>query len=251
MVHILQLTDTHLYAGSESELCHVKTRHSLQAVLQHVRHNIPKIDIVLVTGDLVHDESNDGYKALKHLMLSMDKPIHYIPGNHDDPEAMSQVLENYDGSGFQAIEYENWSVVLLDSSLRGCVDGEIAQDCLDRFVTFLEEHPDSLVLVALHHHVLDIHSPWLDALNLRNGKEFMGILERYSQVKVVINGHIHQELDETRNTVRYLGTPSTCFQFAPRQEKAAIDDKPPGYRYLALGDDGSVETQVFYVEGYS
>ena len=248
MAHVLQLTDTHLYAGADSELYHINTRRSLQSVIYHARHSLPEIDLVLVTGDLVHDESRDGYQALQELMGAISSPVYYISGNHDDPGLMQQVLTTYDGSGFQVTTYENWSILLLDSAVNGCVDGEISQHILNQLDAYLEKHANVSVLVALHHHVLNIQSPWLDALNLRNGEEFMRILERHKQVKAVINGHIHQELDEYRNAIRYLGTPSTCFQFMPRQDQAAIDTKPPGYRYLVLGDDGSVKTQVFYVD---
>jgi len=250
MVHVLQLTDTHLYARSNTELYHVNTRSSLQSVVHHARRSLPEIDVVLVTGDLVHDESKVGYQALQELMQSMAKPVYYIPGNHDCHASMMQVLGNFNGSGFQIATYQNWSILLLDSAVNGCVDGEISPDILDQLEAYLVEHSTQSVLVALHHHVLNIQSPWLDALNLRNGEELKRILEQHKQVKVVINGHIHQELDEIRSAIRYLGTPSTCFQFKPKQDHAVIDTKPPGYRYLVLGDDGSVETQVYYVEGY-
>ncbi|MGD8559651.1 MAG: phosphodiesterase, partial [Gammaproteobacteria bacterium] len=87
-----------------------------------------------------------------------------------------------------------------------------------------------------------------DALNLRNNTDFLSVLKDFPNVRLVVNGHIHQELDEQRDGVRFLGTPATCFQFAARRTNAGIDSLPPGYRQIMLHDDGSVETRVHYVE---
>jgi len=250
-VRVLHLTDTHLYAQPDTELYRVKTRHSLRAVIEHARQHLPHIDLVLVTGDLVHDESRRGYEALHQLVETLGKPVFFIPGNHDDLQLMAQVLPGFSASGFRALEMDSWAIVLLDSSSPGRVEGEVSQQSLLQLDDYLGQHRAKPVLVAVHHHLIDIQSPWLDALNLHNRNDLIGILERYPQVKVVINGHIHQELDKTCNDIRYLGTPATCFQFAPRQQKAVIDDKPPGYRYLVLEPDGTVQTTVNYLPGYS
>ena len=43
----------------------------------------------------------------------------------------------------------------------------------------------------------------------------------------------------SRNGVRYLTTPSTCFQFLPAVDNFAVDTRPPGFRWLDLVPDGS------------
>jgi Icc protein len=52
-----------------------------------------------------------------------------------------------------------------------------------------------------------------------------------------------------RNDVRFLSTPSTCAQFLPGNEFFALDDRPPGMRWLELYADGSIETEVAWVPG--
>jgi len=60
-----------------------------------------------------------------------------------------------------------------------------------------------------------------------------------------LNLKTHQDFDEWRGLVRYLGTPSTCVQFVPKGDRFAIDgDRQPGFRLLTLHEDGSYETQV-------
>ena len=248
MIQVVQLTDTHLYADPAGELYHVNTRDCLQTVIQHAQKNVPDTDFLLVTGDLVHDESQVGYDALKAMIQAFGKPAYYLPGNHDDPEIMRQVLPNVTQDGLIAFEKDNWSLVLLDSSVRGQVEGVLSSDILEKLAQHLNANSEKHVLVALHHHVIDVKSEWLDALNLRNNHEFFDLLDGYSNVRVVINGHIHQELDERRLSVRYLGTPATCFQFAVQQKKGGIDDRPPGYRHIVLHENGRVDTKVYYVD---
>jgi Icc protein len=50
------------------------------------------------------------------------------------------------------------------------------------------------------------------------------------------------------NGVRYMATPATCAQFKPRSDDFALDDKPPGYRVLELMPDGSIATEVVWVD---
>jgi Icc protein len=60
-------------------------------------------------------------------------------------------------------------------------------------------------------------------------------------------GHVHQELDSERGTVRLFATPSTGAQFLPKSERFAVDSRPPAYRPFALHPDGRIETQVRWV----
>jgi Icc protein len=65
----------------------------------------------------------------------------------------------------------------------------------------------------------------------------------------VVNwGHVHQSFDRRRHGVRLLGTPSTCAQFLPLSNEFAVDARPPAYRRLILRCDGTIETEVVWVE---
>jgi Icc protein len=247
MIHVAQLTDTHLFADPGGALYGINTRDSLHAVVNHARVNLPSLDMLLVTGDLVHDETEVGYRALQEVIDGAGVPAYYLPGNHDDPQIMQTVLPNSPAQGITLVKKDNWLLLLLDSSIRGRVEGELLPQTLEKLSEHLRNNCHRHVFIALHHHVIDIQSAWLDALNLRNNKQFLELLNEFPNVKVVLNGHIHQELDEQQNGIRFLGTPSTCFQFTPKRETASIDKAGAGYRHIVLHDDGRVETRVYYV----
>ena len=112
----------------------------------------------------------------------------------------------------------------------------------------LREHRERHVLLAVHHHALPLKSRWLDALALYNAAELLAIVDRSPQVRCVVAGHVHQASDITRNGVRYLTTPSTCFQFLPAVDNFAVDTRPPGFRWLDLMADGDISTEVVWVD---
>lgn len=248
MMHVVQMTDTHLFADPGGRLYDINTRDSLRAVIAHAQRNVPSIDLLLVTGDLVHDETEAGYRVLNDMFRSLHTPAYYLPGNHDDSDMMQRVLTNVTRGGLTYYEHPQWLVILLDSSIRGRVEGKLERATLDKLAQLLGGNGHKHVLIALHHHVIDIQSTWLDALNLRNSNDFLTLLNDFPSVRVVVNGHIHQELDEQRDRIRFLGSPATCFQFSAKQTDAGIADLPPGYRHIVLHENGDIDTTVHYVD---
>jgi 3',5'-cyclic-AMP phosphodiesterase len=83
---------------------------------------------------------------------------------------------------------------------------------------------------------------------LGNAADFFEVLARHAGVRGLAWGHTHQPFEGMHGRIRLMGTPSTCMQFAQDAEEFAIDDRPPAYRWLELGDDGGIETGVEWVE---
>jgi len=91
-------------------------------------------------------------------------------------------------------------------------------------------------------------SRWLDRVALENSEEFFSLLDRYDNVRAIVWGHVHQAYEGMRKNVRLLATPSTCAQFLPHADEFAVDRRPPAYRTLELRSDGSLLTEVVWVE---
>jgi Icc protein len=60
----------------------------------------------------------------------------------------------------------------------------------------------------------------------------------------VLFGHVHQEVDSEFQGLRLLSSPSTCIQFTPGADAFTLEASAPGYRWLELRDDGTLETGV-------
>jgi Icc protein len=141
----------------------------------------------------------------------------------------------------------SWSVVLLSTFLAGEDAGGLGPARLQGLRQALAAHAGQHLLVAMHHHPLPMGSTWLDGVALRDATAFWSVIDAHEEVRGVICGHVHQAADRTRNRVRFLSTPSTCAQFLPGSEFFALDDRPPGMRWLELYDDGRIETEVAWV----
>jgi Icc protein len=91
-------------------------------------------------------------------------------------------------------------------------------------------------------------SRWLDRVGLENAPEFLATIDRHPNVRAVVWGHVHQSYDALRKGVRLLATPSTCAQFLALADDFAVDPRPPAYRTLELRADGSLLTEVVWLD---
>ena len=106
-------------------------------------------------------------------------------------------------------------------------------------------------MVCLHHHPVPMSSRWLDRVGLNNAAEFLHTIDAHRNVRAVVWGHVHQNYDALRKGVRMLATPSTCAQFAPNSDDFAVDRRPPAYRTFELRPDGSLLTEVVWLEQHA
>lgn len=248
LVRLTHLTDPHLYGGQRELLRGVATLPSLEATLAHARQRDWPPDAVLVTGDLVQDDPA-GYVHFRHVFDGLRVPVLCLPGNHDEPQAMRRELDRAPFVMGGAVDFGLWRIVLLDSTIPGSAAGRLGPERLRELESALAAARDRHALVCLHHQPVPMSSRWLDRVGLQDAAEFLEVVDRHSHVRGIVWGHVHQSYEGERNGVRLLATPSTCAQFLPGSEKFAVDRRPPGYRTLELDVDGSIRTQVIWVEG--
>lgn len=226
----------------------VCTDATLVRVLERVKAQARGPDLILATGDLVQDETRQGYERFRELLGVFGVPVYCLPGNHDAPVTMREVLSappfQFCGVG----AHPPWLLLMLNSFSAGDDGGRLAPRELEFLERSLASAGDQHVLLALHHQPIPMGSHWLDGVGLREAEEFLGIVDRHSKVRCILWGHVHQASDRMRRGVRMLSTPSTCSQFRPASESFALDDRPPGFRWIDLKPDGNIRTDVVWVE---
>ncbi len=227
----------------------VRTWETWTAILDAAFERGPKDpDVVVVTGDVVQDESRRGYEHFRDSLAERGKPVLVTSGNHDDPIMMSEVLSSEPFHVDRSMRFDDWSLIAVSTHLLGEDAGGLGERRLANLRRSFEEHADQHVLLCIHHHPLPMGSRWLDAVALRDADAFLQLIDQSDNVRAVICGHVHQESERERNGVTYFSTPSTCSQFLPASEGFALDDKPPGCRWLELFDDGRFRSQVQWLE---
>jgi 3',5'-cyclic-AMP phosphodiesterase len=246
-LRIVQLTDTHLFADRGQTLAGCATNDRFAAVIDYLAEQPEPPDLLLLTGDLAQDDSAAAYRYLRETIAPLQVPAYWLLGNHDQNQgAIATELGQAPCDSCKDIEVAGWRLILVGTMVvnepQGRIEGLALADLDRRLQSQLP------TLVALHHHPLPIGSALMDSIALENAADFLAIVDRHPQVRVVIFGHIHQEFDRWRKGVRYLGAPSTCVQLRPGAAGVEWDELGPGFRVIELGPEGQVETWVERIE---
>lgn len=245
---VLQITDTHLFFEPNGDLLGVRTAQSFAAVLDEVKKQEIDFDFVLMTGDISQDYSVESYQRFAKMVRCLNKPVFFLPGNHDDGPLMYRIFNGLGINTSRNIICGSWQFILLNSEVYGVAHGWVQRDQLDYAERCIKENPHLNTVICIHHLPLLVGSDWLDTQTLHNQDEFQVFVRRFPTIKVVISGHVHQEIDEMKQGVRYIATPSTSIQFVPRSRDFALDCKGPGWRYFAFKNNGDFETLVCRLE---
>ncbi len=247
-VDIIQITDLHIHSDPAKRVHGRDTVATLQQVVDAIGRDETTPAIVLATGDLTDNAKPAAYDRLRPLLAALDLPVYVIPGNHDLVPAMEERLVGGAIHHVSSKAAGAWTLAFLDTTIPHQTEGHLDDERLEALDREIKEADTPHVMVVMHHQPVPIGSP-LDVCGLMNAEALYDVMDRHAAVKGLLWGHIHHTHDSSRNGVRRLGTPSTCAQFL---NKAGIDatftDEPPAYRRLRLNDDGTIETDVVWVD---
>jgi Icc protein len=242
-ISVLQITDSHLGDQPGETLLGLDTDQSLQQVIQLANQQRGISDLLLATGDLTNSGTAQAYQRFQQMTSPLAKQSLWLPGNHDNPAVMQATMAA-SGELARSIEIGNWQIIMLDSTIPGMPGGELSATELDFLNNSLKQSTAEHVLLCLHHHPIPIACEWLDSQQVTNSDAFFSVVDSYDAVRGVLWGHIHQQLDQQRNGVKLMATPSTCVQFAAHSDEFKVSQLNPGYRWLELNANGSIDTGV-------
>ncbi len=245
---MIQITDTHILDNNTISSSGYDTTASLNNIVRRIQKSEKETDLILLTGDLAHEPTKTAYQKLADSLRPLTMPLYYLPGNHDSPEMMEYIMSSNGFDSARALNIGNWLILLLNTKMGYEQAGQLGEAEYKFLRHHLAVHTAPHCLIALHHHPVAIGSLWMDAISLVDGERLFEVIEPFSQVKVIIWGHIHQEFEMRRGHLQLYGTPSTCLQFVPRSEVCVVDDKTPAYRKIALEDNGKVSSKVVYLQ---
>lgn len=246
--NLIQITDCHINASTRHH--RGNTRDMLQSVLAAI-HCDESPDLLLVTGDLADDGSEQAYLWLQRQFSRFPCPVLVLPGNHDDSSRMAEVFGTPNQLRDNCRELGEWSIVPLDTRHAGHESGLLSQASLVELDALLTERRDRHILLTLHHYPLPVGSDWLDAMGLVNARQLFAVVDRHPQVRMMLAGHVHQVAEQVYRGIPVLSTPATCRQFLPGSREFALDPTPAGYRRLCLDDNGKVDSSVIRLDQHT
>jgi Icc protein len=259
-IHLWQITDTHCYADDQLALewsaLPVYPNLSLQQVLdnfqQQLRQNSQAADALIISGDLVQTETLTTYQRINQLLQSLPIPSYALPGNHDQPNLMQQALKGR-VSCPSIVQFDQWFVLLLDTSKPNKPDGHLSAEQLAILQQQLAQlPPDAYAIIFMHHQPELINSAWMDAMGLQQKVAFWQTLAPFPQLKAVFHGHIHHEYYTVHRFANgrclpIYGTPATSIQLQANHPVFALASDQPAWRTITLNRDGSIDTLVNYL----
>lgn len=199
---LVQITDPHVVAGPEGD--------AAAAALTEVVAAIAALPVpptaVLLSGDLAHDGAPAAYPRVQALLAPLASPLHVIPGNHDDPDALHAVFARE-----EAVDVGDLRLVLADTTQPGTDAGHLDVEAL---AARLDDRP---TVIAMHHPPLRTGIPAIDDLGLPDADRaaLAELLAGSPQVQRVLCGHVHRTTFETLGGVGVFTCPATFEQAEP------------------------------------
>jgi 3',5'-cyclic AMP phosphodiesterase CpdA len=189
----------------------------LTTVLDAVRALPDHPDVLLVTGDLVDNGTDEEYALVQQLLSAVPAPVYVLPGNHDRREGL-RARFGLPGEASAPVQYTAdlgpLRLVALDTTIPGRAAGELDSERLGWLDAELARAPEQPTLLAMHHPpALTGIAPW-DEIGLATSSRaaLEEMVAHHPQVQRVVAGHIHQPLVATLGGRPVLTTPSTYVQ---------------------------------------
>ncbi|MDN5201207.1 NAD-dependent epimerase/dehydratase family protein [Fulvivirgaceae bacterium BMA10] len=237
-VNLIHITDTHIFGNKNGLLYGVNTFDKLKGIIQHLKKSIKKIDGLIITGDLSEDGSIDSYISLKEEIDKLSIPSFWLPGNHDNFENIPKEIASEHVHG--SIKFSNWDLIFLDTTVKNEDFGLLSEKEFERLKQFLRNKQESKILICMHHPPTNVQSEFIDSIGLMNKEEFWELISKYSNIKGILIGHIHQAFNQEVGGIKILSPLSTCVQWKPLSKKFEYDVEDEGYQLIRLDSSGLI-----------
>jgi 3',5'-cyclic AMP phosphodiesterase CpdA len=249
---LAQITDLHLQASPDD--------HGAEAALERAVAELltldPQPEAVLLTGDLTDDGDPRSYARVRELLAPLRIPVHPIPGNHDDRDALREAFADHagvagtDGLVQYAVTAGPLRVLLCDTLVPGTPGGSYDAERRAWLAERLDEETGTPTIVAMHHPPLTTGIGEFDRIGLppEDVAALAELLRGRENVLRVACGHIHRAITATCGgvpvTVSLSAWRQAVLDLGPDGRAVVEEDEPPGYALHLLAGDGALVTHA-------
>jgi 3',5'-cyclic-AMP phosphodiesterase len=252
---IAQISDSHIDKPGVLAFGRYDTQTAFARALDKIASEVPRPDLLLHTGDVTQRGDLAVYQRARTMLDATGIPYALMAGNHENTEALRAVFADADwmpdGPFLQyAIDRFPVRLICLDTTIQGKMEGELCRERLDWLASRLAAEPAKPTMIAMHHPAFRIGSRSVPAVNFRNESEFADLVARYSNVSLIVAGHVHCTLQARVGNAVALTVPSTAFQFAIERvagKRGALIDEPPAYYLHRWEADGGFTSQLVLI----
>jgi Icc protein len=246
---LAQLSDPHVEVGPGDS----PSARALGAAVDALLALDPAPDGVLLSGDLTNLSDARSYERVRELLAPLPVPVHVLPGNHDDREALRAWFTDDAVAGASrdpfhyAVRCGVLRLVVCDTTVPGRDHGRLDAGALVWLERELGAEPDVPTIVAMHHPPLLTGIPPMDALGLpaSDREALRAVLARFPAVRRVVGGHVHRAAYAMLGAVPVFACPSTYLQVRWSGGSAlTLEPAPPAFALHVVLAGGEVATLV-------
>ena len=248
-VLLAQITDLHVQVGPGDRA----TAERLEAVVAAVAALDPMPGSVLVTGDLTHHGAAAEYERVGELLAPLRMPLHVLPGNHDDRDALRAALAAHVKAGPGSfVQYTARSgplrLVVCDTTEPGRDGGRLCEQRLAFIEEALAADRGTPTVLAMHHPPFLTGVRVMDEIGLDDaGRSALAdLLDRAPNVCRVVAGHVHRAMFGRVGRCSAFTCPSTDLAIQldlTGSGDIAVVDEPPAFA-LHVGVGGALTTHI-------
>ena len=245
---IAQFSDSHLFAEPHMKHCGANVYDHLATVLDTIA-ELKQVDALVFTGDLTQDHTKRSYDNFASLVKarSFQKPIYYLPGNHDEPALLEKYLQGSPFSKHTCFETSHWQIMLIDSK-SATPAGRVSSAQMAKLKQ--QANPTKFQWLFMHHHPIDV-GYFIDRHHLLEAETFWQEAALLPNLRGIACGHVHRgEVMQQANTGKpcdVLTCPATSIQFDPTRDTVSALSLGPGFRLIELDDSGHYQTKTVYL----
>lgn len=220
---IAHLSDLHVMLPDDPIVSFVDTAQRLRSIVDSLQALEVKLDVLLITGDLVNRGKRDEYRLLRDILepLAVDTRVLAVLGNHDDPIEFLRVfsdephLQGLSGEVSYVVEDFPVRFIGLHSAAAHGRQGEVTAEQAGWLEHVLAQDRVRATIILMHHPPIETGMPWMDPGGLGGAAELAQIVLRNPHVVRVLAGHVHRSTHTVLGAALVSTAPSPFYATTP------------------------------------
>ena len=246
---IVQISDLHVTPKGTIAYGLKDTGEALKNAVSHINRLVPAPDAAVVTGDIADGGTPEAYRRSREILTDLSVPYYVVPGNHDNKKNLLDAFEDHaylrngnsaeedDPVIFYVLDDYPVRLIGMDSSVRGKHSGGLDEQTLGRLRSALEEQPDRMTVVFMHHPPFPTAVRPIDRPGFAGSREFGEIIRANPQVERVLCGHLHRTIVRRFSGATATTCPSATLQLRLDMREDGLlrfNLEPPGFMVHVL-----------------
>ena len=241
---IAQISDTHILSKSSDDVAGASRAENLRRCIADI--NRQGVDVVIHTGDGVHNGTAEEYAHLREIVAELEAPLFMVPGNRDRHAALRAAFDDLaylprNGDLLHyVVEDFPFRLVGLDSVAAGERKGVFCAQRLAWLEETLAREPDRPTILFMHHPPFDIAEHYVGGYRRpQDAGDLAAVVGRHPQVTRLLCGHVHCFHREPWGGTVATTMPSVAVDLR-KEVDAAIEAAPLYLMHVASSDGGLV-----------